>query len=265
MTGPIFPTFDCGLGADCTYSVISGYGLAATNRLVVTQGQCGDSTASSVGPSTAPSDGAFTTYAFSGFAAATDGFPTGEKYSVCWGHEPGADVAAHNVPVPESYVRGPYLTWDTIRTDLLCYPPAVAPNAGDCELRIFGHDLDTSNRLHLTITTATCGVAAGGGNNNICNQAVNENMNDCPLVVPTISNDDPDIDPGWSCGTSCTVATYNMGEPGGGGTNARKLCWAPANDDNDASRLEFKIEIAPRGAASTDTGVGELGGRPAIR
>jgi hypothetical protein len=119
-------------------------------------------------------------------------------------------VTAHLVPVPEAFVRGPYVQ------EFECTVGAA------CDFVLRGLGLQTTNRLRLT--NKPC--STGGWN--YCTSRV---FDDCSGLAPTISNG----------GKEATFALGNAASPQPQGL---QLCWVSAPDAGDtAESTEFTIQV----------------------
>jgi hypothetical protein len=209
LNGPVYGGFDCTLTKACTFTLTGGEGLAATNRVVIVNGACGDSGAvavpfaTSVEASVAGSP--YTTYAFSGFQVTgtnyLDPLDSSASYSICWGHAPASDtdIVGHNVEVSASSgLKGPY------GMEAAC----VIDTA--CSLTMSGVGLASTNRMYVVTGTGTCGKTL----QDKCGKSGAPIMganNECWLVAPDDNGD----------GT----ITFNMGTPSAASGSNYNLCW----------------------------------------
>jgi hypothetical protein len=223
LTGPQLSAFDCTLTKACTFTLSGGYGLDANNKIAIVNGECGTASAAEYFGGSVNSDGdPYTTYTFSDFV------PTGAQsnmdplvctasYSVCWGHNPGTDITAHNVPVTSTLaLNGPYAT------DFACSVDAV------CTFTLSGSGLDVNSRIYLIGSGSACGAGwalCGNG------QKIFGDGYKCEEQAPTDNGD----------GT----VTFNFGTTAAGaGTNVG-VCWG---ESTTLSEVRVRIDKDPQDA-----------------
>jgi hypothetical protein len=194
LTGPTITAFDCTLSTACTYT-ISGHNLAATNKIVIVNGACGDDAEVHFGNSVGPTDVDYTVYEFSAFTQKNlEPLADGASHSICWGHEPNS-IAEQNVPVATNpMVRGPTLS------DFAC-----VINGATCDYVISGTGLATTNRIYLGSEGIECGTSMFSP----CNAKFGSTCdNDEPVV--NVDGTEETISLGNALDAALTAGTYTM-------------------------------------------------------
>jgi hypothetical protein len=214
LDGPFVIDFQCMLGYPCA-PVITGYGLATTNGMVViSHGECGENTATianetfvgmvnTTGVGNGPDgNGTNSTYNFSTPIAGVAGF----FYKLCWAHDPRS-LADFKVEVDGfGELFGPYAT------DLEC-------TLGQrCTLVLEGYGMADTNQL-VVLTNSSCGAADAA----VSNETWSNVTANCIGFVCETSN------------SSYDFGTPLVGTPG----SFYRLCWSY----NPTSLGDYKFEV----------------------